>query len=255
MDGHYQWQEGSTSQRDKSKTGSRTKISRTNGGSSRVSGEFRSASRRSHRVVLGSHQQSPGRLIEFGNLGIEIQNLADGFQYELFSEIGRLGLRALSDGVFLQGLLGDFDGSGVLDVADIDLLTQQSASAGNNATFDLTDDGLVNAADVNEWIRSAEHFFSWVGDANLDGQFDTTDLVRVLSAGKYETGQAAVWSEGDFNGDGFFNTSDLIAALSDGGYEQGSRTAANFVPEPTPLWPLIFVTLLATPHLRLRPIR
>jgi hypothetical protein len=51
------------------------------------------------------------------------------------------------------------------------------------------------------------------GDANLDGDFNSIDLVQVFRAGKYETSQAAAWSDGDFNLDGRFNSQDLIAAL------------------------------------------
>ena len=57
----------------------------------------------------------------------------------------------------------------------------------------------------------------------------------MLSAGKYEVDEEAVWSTGDFNGDGRANSSDLVAALSDGGYELGPRAAVASVPEPSSL--------------------
>ena len=79
---------------------------------------------------------------------------------------------------------------------------------------------------------------TWIGDANLDGEFNSGDLVSVLAAGTYETGAAAVWSTGDFNGDGLTNTSDLVSALSDGGYELGPRAAVAAVPEPASALPL-----------------
>jgi hypothetical protein len=78
---------------------------------------------------------------------------------------------------------------------------------------------------------------TYIGDANLDGQFDTTDLVTVISAGQYEDDLAenSGWASGDWNGDGDFTSSDLIAALADGGYEQGPRAAVSAVPEPNGL--------------------
>lgn len=128
------------------------------------------------------------------------------------------------------GVLGDFNGNGVLDTADIDDLTSRSASGANNGTYDLNGDSLVNAGDINQWVRDLKK--SWIGDANLDGQFNSSDLVVLFSAGTYENGSAAKWTSGDFNGDGLFTTSDLVSALSDGGYEQGPRAAVSAVPEP-----------------------
>ncbi len=56
------------------------------------------------------------------------------------------------------------------------------------------------------------------GDSNLDGVFDQSDLVAVFQAGKYESGQAASWSEGDWNGDQRFDSADLVLAMNSGGY-------------------------------------
>ena len=126
--------------------------------------------------------------------------------------------------------LGDFNQNGVLDVPDIDDLTMKSAGLTNPPAYDLNADGLVDRDDVTVWIRDL--FNSWVGDANLDGEFNSSDLVVVLSAGAYEADVDAEWSTGDFNGDGRTNSSDLVVALADGGYESGPR-AAQAVPEPS----------------------
>jgi hypothetical protein len=128
------------------------------------------------------------------------------------------------------GLTGDFDGSGALDIADIDDLTGQSAANTNPAGYDLTGDNLVDDADVSFWVKDL--YNSWIGDANLDGEFNTGDLVTVLASGKYEQDVDSTWSSGDFNGDGRSNTNDLVAALSDGGYEAGVKPATAAVPEP-----------------------
>ncbi|MCA9150698.1 MAG: chitobiase/beta-hexosaminidase C-terminal domain-containing protein, partial [Planctomycetales bacterium] len=54
-----------------------------------------------------------------------------------------------------------------------------------------------------------------VGDANLDGIFNSADIVQIFQAGKYELtiDGAASWSQGDWNGDGLFITSDLVFAF------------------------------------------
>lgn len=135
-----------------------------------------------------------------------------------------------NNGISVGGtdVTGDFNNDGVLDLADIDMLTMESASGANNAAFDLTGDGSVNFDDVSMWAKDSTIGNTWIGDANLDGQFDSTDFVKVFTDGKYDTEQAAVWSEGDWNGDGIFNSSDFVAAFTDGGYVAGARA----VPEP-----------------------
>ena len=52
------------------------------------------------------------------------------------------------------------------------------------------------------------------GDANLDQQFDTADIVAVLAANKFEKDEPATWAEGDWNGDRDFTTDDLILLLA-----------------------------------------
>ncbi len=140
-----------------------------------------------------------------------------------------LGFRVA--GVFEPSVPGDFDNNGLLDVADIDDLTVQSASGLNDPAYDLNGDAFVNEADINVWMKDLFH--SWIGDANLDKEFSSADFVQAFSAGKYEVQQAAVWSEGDWNGDGVFTSDDFVAAFADGGYEQGPRTDVAAVPEPT----------------------
>ncbi len=57
-----------------------------------------------------------------------------------------------------------------------------------------------------------------LGDANGDGRFDQLDIVRVLQAAKYGTGQAAAFDEGDWTYDGFFDALDIVMALRTGRY-------------------------------------
>ena len=59
------------------------------------------------------------------------------------------------------------------------------------------------------------------GDANEDGRFDQIDIVAVLQAGKYRTGEPAAWAEGDWNGDGVFDPLDVITSLSIDQYLKG----------------------------------
>ena len=127
---------------------------------------------------------------------------------------------------------GDFNTDGELSVADIDELSEAIRVQNSASKFDLNDDGKVNLGDHHHWITSLKQ--TWIGDANLDGEFNSTDLVRVFEAGQYEDQIVANsnWSNGDWNADRDFNTGDLVHAFQDGGYEQGLRVEMRPVPEP-----------------------
>ena len=130
------------------------------------------------------------------------------------------------------GPLGDFDGNGELDVADVDSLMGEIRAGTNNGAFDLDNNAVVNDEDLRVWVEDLK--FTYFGDANLDDEFNSSDFVAVFGAGKFETGQAATWAEGDWNGDGVFGSGDFVKAFSGGGFEIGPRPA-SVVPEPSSL--------------------
>jgi hypothetical protein len=127
---------------------------------------------------------------------------------------------------------GDFNGDGILDAADIDALSEAARAGQNPAMFDLTGDGLVDQADRQTWVDDLKR--TYFGDANLDGEFNSGDLVFVFQAGQYEDAVEgnSTWATGDWDGDGDFTSSDFVTAFSAGGYEQGPRAAVASVPEP-----------------------
>ncbi len=132
-----------------------------------------------------------------------------------------------------MGILGDYDGDQLLTDADLDLQASEGI-AGQDLTYDLNADGVVDfAGDRVMWLHDLKSVY--VGDADLNGQFDSSDFVAVFVAGKYETGEAAGWAEGDWDGDQQFGSSDFVAAFIDGGYEAGEFPAAavKAVPEPS----------------------
>ena len=126
----------------------------------------------------------------------------------------------------------DLNGDLVVDVSDIDLLSGELRDGSQNPRFDLNNDGIVDPLDHTTWVRDERS--TWFGDANLDGEFRTSDLVIVLAAGEYEDDVAgnSGWGEGDWNADGNFTSADLVDALADGGYELGPRPIVAAVPEP-----------------------
>ena len=144
-----------------------------------------------------------------------------------------------------SGVVGDFDGNGVLNAADIDMLTVELLEGERqNDWFDANADGDVDEIDRTAWVAELANTFS--GDANLDGEFNSGDLVHVFQSGKFELDVNASWAEGDWNGDRRFDSSDLVLAFQDGGYELGPRALSQSVPEPTSsvLIILAFATML-----------
>ncbi|MEZ6116435.1 MAG: LamG-like jellyroll fold domain-containing protein [Pirellulaceae bacterium] len=136
------------------------------------------------------------------------------------------------------GLAGDFNQNQQLDVADVDLLITEMIAGDNPAAFDLDNNNQVDDADLTVWVKDLAN--TYFGDANLDGEFNSSDLVAVFQDGKFEADvdPAATWAQGDWNGDGVFTSGDFVKAFQDGGFELGPRNVAA-VPEPT-------LTLLAT---------
>ena len=124
-------------------------------------------------------------------------------------------------------VLGDFNGSGARDPADIDLMTDQMLSSDADQVFDLNGDGRVGFEDRRIWIEDLSNTF--FGDANFDGEFNSSDFVAVFRAAKYETGKPATFTEGDQLGDGLFNSADFITAFFGSGYEFGPRAGGLMV--------------------------
>ena len=67
--------------------------------------------------------------------------------------------------------------------------------------YDLDGDRFVDHADQRVLIN--ELFDTTFGDSNLDGLFDSSDLVMVFRSGLYRGGieVKANWESGDWNGD------------------------------------------------------
>ena len=177
-----------------------------------------------------------------GFVSAELRELRgkDFQQVLLFSDDFTIGRSAVP-----EPSMGDFNEDGNLDVTDVDMLLGQIAAEAPDSRFDVTHDSLVNGDDLTAWVKDLKR--TWFGDANLDLEFNSSDMVQVFVKGKYETGETAGWEEGDWNGDQqLFTSGDMVAAFVDGGYEQGQRpvVAVGAVPEPSCLL-LLSLGLLA----------
>ena len=118
---------------------------------------------------------------------------------------------------------GDINRDQVVDALDIDTLFAAIARGETGARFDLDEDQSVNQRDVDFLVEAI--LDSTVGDANLDGTFNSTDLVQIFQAGRFEdqVPRNATWATGDWNGDLEFTTADLVAAFQKGGYSVQAR--------------------------------
>jgi hypothetical protein len=105
-----------------------------------------------------------------------------------------------------------------IDANDVDLLAAAIQAGDSDLSFDVNNDRVVDALDLRALVQ--DRLASPPADVNLDGVFDSADLVQIFQAGKYETDQTALWSAGDFNSDGRFDSADLVVALQSG-YQGG----------------------------------
>ena len=127
--------------------------------------------------------------------------------------------------IFGATLNCDINGDGVCDAADIDAMTQ------------MVIDGTATQEQRTALIESAapDGLNTWIGDSDMNGEFNDQDFVAVFIGGKYITGEQAGWVDGDWDGNFLFNEQDFVAAFVAGGYLQGQRGAVASVPEPSSL--------------------
>jgi hypothetical protein len=179
-----------------------------------------------------------------------IENVFDDFGY--LAEFDGHFADAASLILYIRG---DTDMDGSIDVKDIDTLSGMIRIGDYDRLMDLDRDGSLTTLDrhilVNDLMQTT------YGDANLDGQFNSSDLIDVLASGTYETDVDSTWATGDWDGDGRTTSGDLVTALATGNYEAGQLAAVAAVPEPTNV--LLLIVGLAAVSLssswRRRPLR
>ena len=152
----------------------------------------------------------------------------------------------LTFGTIMPGIDCDFTGDMACDTADIDMLTAEIATGGNNLALDIDGDGAITIADRDDWLSKAATENGKVppyllGDANLDGAVNASDLNEM---GQRWTQMDNAWSHGDFTADGVINAADLN--------ELGQRwtqmipdaaASASAVPEPSGMSLLLLAAL------------
>jgi len=117
----------------------------------------------------------------------------------------------------------DFNLDGRVDVRDVDFLCTQIHQQTGDSFLDLTGDDLVDHEDMAFMVVSVLR--SRTGDVNLDGRFDSRDLIAIFQTAEYDDGIMgnSTWSTGDWTCDGEFDSSDLVVAFQTGGYSSIAR--------------------------------
>ena len=149
---------------------------------------------------------------------------------------------------------GEFENRILADGGDVLIVgANLSVDDSGTVTGELLDQSSVEWKTETLGDGSVRIINTFPGDSNLDGEFNSTDLVEVFNASEYEDNLPlnSTWSDGDWNGDGDFDTSDLVFAFNVGGYEQGPRPQVAGVPEPSNSG-LLLVWILALAFTRRR---
>ena len=156
----------------------------------------------------------------------------------------------------------DFNGDNICDVSDIDMLTvevvEQRGQAPSFAEFDVSMDGVMDLKDRDEWLTLAAFANGFdepylLGDGNLDGNADVTDLmmVGINWLRRYEpVGFRWGWGWGgaDYNMDGFTNAVDLNALAKN--WQRSIQPSDKAVPEPMSCLLISFVAGVSTIEFR-----
>lgn len=150
-------------------------------------------------------------------------NIADSFNNRLDGEV--VGAAAPSGdgqpgGDFVWQFVvvpGDLTGDRLLKQDDI-----QALFAGlplQRRRFDLDNDRVSDDRDIRYLVTTL--MGTSIGDANLDGVFDSGDLVQIFQQGQFEdlVDDNSTWADGDWDGDDDFTTGDLVFAFQEGGYQ------------------------------------
>ncbi|MEZ6117455.1 MAG: hypothetical protein R3C28_12885 [Pirellulaceae bacterium] len=189
--------------------------------------------------VIGNFDTNPGLSPLAGYVGAKGIYPHLGVDRILASD-SQFGLFVL-DASNVVPIFGDLDLDRQLTANDIDLLAAYLRGGTENLNFDMNRDQSVNWSDHDFMVKDLIGVA--FGDANLDGVFNSADLVKVFKPGEYEDDLElnSTWESGDWNGDGEFSTSDLIKAFQEDAYSNASLP--QLVPESTGTLPLLCVMI------------
>jgi hypothetical protein len=143
-------------------------------------------------------------------------------------EAGNISEDLITDSILIEGAAGDINQDGVVNADDIDALCRGIRGGSNDPRFDINGDGTVDKVDFRFFINDVLN--THLGDSNLDGRFESGDLVQVFTRAEYEDNipNNSGWADGDWNCDGDFDSGDLVDAFQEGAYIAAATDARVF---------------------------
>jgi len=121
----------------------------------------------------------------------------------------------------LSGLLGDYNGDAVLNIADFDLLSNQILTESSSGIFDENNDLRIDSDDLAFWITELAKPID--GDVHFDGSVSFPDFL-VLSA---NFGMSGNWTQGDFDNDRLVAFPDFLALSANFGQTATSTASCS----------------------------
>lgn len=139
----------------------------------------------------------------------------------------------------------DFDGDDSCNISDLNAMlavgpVAPGVPATGNEDFDLNDDGVIDNADVDEWlaIAAGENGFGSPykrGDADLDGTVDGEDFL-LWNGDKFTS--VLEWDSGDFNADGIVDGEDFLL------WNNNKFTSSDVASVPEPCAGILLISVL-----------
>ena len=189
-----------------------------------------------------------GRFLAHNLLRRSIEQELSPDIFELTSEESSYLLIKIDSIEAILKKLGDYNADGTFFIDDLNTLSSAIHEGTDDLKFDLNGDGFVDRKDRHQWLHSVKH--TSYGDTNLDGEFNSADLVIAMQSGRFENVNQypATWQDGDWNGDRWFDSADLVLAWQTGTYETQSEPL--IVPEPNSYLWIAATCLLAFQRVR-----
>ena len=196
-----------------------------------------------YRGTLGLHD-ADGVAIDTITYGSQTPGISQGRQPDGAAEV-TFFVAPSPDWRNGVGSRGDLNEDGRIDAADIDQLAVALRSGGElDEVYDLNRDAAIDSEDYRYLIQTL--LGTTFGDADLDGDFGSTDFVQVFQIGEYEDDLPgnSTWSDGDWDGNGEFDSQDIVIAFQYGRYSVSAKPpgsqpvlySASPAPSPSLSW-------------------
>ena len=147
-----------------------------------------------------------------------------------------------------ETLFGDFDFDGLLDEADIDLLSAAVREASTDLMYDVDEDGVITNSDHAFWVENIKQIR--FGDSDMNGEVGFLDFLNLAN----NFGGLGGWGDGNFETNEGVTFLDFLLLADNFGTLDAPVEVADTaaVPEPSPCLPFAICSLAIFHWFRLR---